>query len=64
MTTHTSPRLPSVADLADHAIAINFALDHLEPFEVSEFLRERREGQNLAPWVEGVEQSKATAPGR
>lgn len=61
MTTETSPRLPSAADLADHATAINFAIDHLEPFEVSEFFRERREGSDLAPWIEGVEKSRAMA---
>ena len=48
-TTIPSPvagRLPTTP-----AEAINFALDHLEPFEVSEFLSEWREGKDLKPWL-------------
>lgn len=40
--------------LADAREAMNFALDHLEPFEVSEFLTEWRAGKDLGPWLDAV----------
>lgn len=46
MTTNT-PTIP-----ANDAEAIAFALDHLEPFEVAEFLKDWREGRDLKPWLE------------
>ncbi|MGO4841561.1 hypothetical protein AB4144_55810 [Rhizobiaceae sp. 2RAB30] len=41
--------------------AITFALDNLEPFEVSEFLRDWREGKDLTPWLNAWEQDQQTA---
>lgn len=55
--------LPAATALSDHATAINFALDHLEPFEVAEFLRERREGKDLTAWLEGVQHDRHFAEG-
>lgn len=52
MTTDT---LPTVAALADPRAAIDFALDHLQPFEVADFMRERRDGKDLKPWLDALE---------
>ncbi|MER9614559.1 hypothetical protein [Mesorhizobium sp. M0207] len=49
------PSLPASADaLADPDIAIAFALDCLEHFEVSSFLADRRAGRDLGAWLSHV----------
>lgn len=47
--------------LMDPEIAIGFALDHLEPFEVAEFLKDRRDGRNLKPWLDAWRSDHQTA---
>lgn len=50
----TLPELPddmALTFLADPEIAIGFALDHLEPWEVAEFLHDRRLFRPLLSWV-------------
>ncbi|MER9490165.1 hypothetical protein NKI50_30180 [Mesorhizobium sp. M0563] len=58
MTSLTPARLPSLpasADaFADPDIAITFALDCLEHFEVSAFLADRRAGSDLTGWLSHV----------
>lgn len=60
MTISTKPYLFQ-QPTADEAIA--FALDHLEPFEVADFLSEWREGKDLGPWLAALyeDQKAATA---
>ncbi|MFB9982821.1 hypothetical protein ACFSQQ_26195 [Mesorhizobium kowhaii] len=59
MTTDT---LPTAATLiTDDTAAINFVLDHLEPFEASGFLSDRREGKGLEPWLAGVRHDRMMA---
>lgn len=49
------------SNIADASAAIAFALDRLEPFEVTMFLRDWREGKNLEPWLEDLTAEVQTA---
>lgn len=49
-----SPLPASAAAFADPDFSITFALDHLEHFEVSAFLADRRAGRDLAGWLSHV----------
>lgn len=49
--------------LTNPEAAIAFALDHLEAFEVAEFLSERREGKSLLPWIETWQARRKVANG-
>jgi hypothetical protein len=51
-----SPTIP-ITD----AEAIAFALDHLEPFEVRDFLSDWRNGNDLTPWLEAWHQDRQAA---
>lgn len=51
-TLETSAEDFSIA-IADPKTAIMFALDYLEPFEVSDFLSQWRECVDLSPWLAG-----------
>lgn len=53
-STMSSNHLPSSSDLKDLNIAVNFALDVLEPYEVSEFLKDHRNGIDLQVWINEV----------
>lgn len=68
MTDLTPARLPFLPASADAFvnpdIAITFALDCLEHFEVSSFLADRRAGRDLGGWlshVTSVRQEVSTA---
>jgi hypothetical protein len=43
------------------AEAIAFALDHLEPFEVADFLSDHRDGKDLKPWLDAYHQDRQGA---
>lgn len=50
----TLPEMPddmAVNFLADPEIAIEFALQHLEPWEVAAFLADRKAFRPLLPWI-------------
>lgn len=49
MTRTIAPTIPTTA-----AEAIAFALDHLEPFEVTDFLTDWREGKDLMSWLDAL----------
>ncbi len=48
--------LPTAAELSHLRTAVDFALDALEPFEVADFLRDHRNGADLQPWLDAVEE--------
>ncbi|WP_457153130.1 hypothetical protein [Mesorhizobium sp. P5_C1] len=55
LTPARLPSLPASADaFADPDIAINFALDCLEHFEVGSFLADRRAGRALTGWLSHI----------
>lgn len=52
-TIADQPAFPtSTAALTDPEFAINWALDYLEDFEVREFLKSRRAGDDLTSWLQ------------
>ncbi|MCO5065457.1 MAG: hypothetical protein M9924_13735 [Rhizobiaceae bacterium] len=53
MTYATLTTADFLRALEDDGAAIGFALDCLQPYEVREFLYERRTGKDLTPWIEG-----------
>ncbi|UDL87660.1 hypothetical protein LGH82_21090 [Mesorhizobium sp. PAMC28654] len=56
------PGLPtSAAALTDPEAAINWALDCLEDFEVREFLKSRRAGEDLTSWLQHVKDVRQDA---
>ena len=47
------PALPTSTDAFENAdFAVNWALDCLEDFEVHDFLKSRRAGKDLTPWID------------
>lgn len=51
-----TPALPTFA-----AEAIAFALDHVAPFEVRDFLSDWRDGKDLRPWLDAILQDRQAA---
>ncbi len=41
-------------------LAMSFALDHLQPLEIRDFIRDWKQGVNLAPWLRGWRQNPPT----
>ncbi|MDQ0511668.1 hypothetical protein [Ancylobacter amanitiformis] len=50
LSAFTNVSSPTTLPTTD-AQAIAFALDHLEPYEVPEFLKDWRDGKSLRPWM-------------
>lgn len=59
----TTDALPTLASLTEPEGAIAFALDYLEPFEVAEFLRDRRDGADLTPYLGALEFDRRNVAG-
>jgi len=60
------PEMPddmAVRFLADPEIAIEFALQHLEPWEVAVFLEDRKSFRPLLPWILGARAAIQAAKG-
>lgn len=55
----TSTIIPSLPTSAAEAIA--FALDHVEPFEATDFLSDWRNGKDLRPWLDAILQDRQAA---
>ncbi|QND25792.1 hypothetical protein HB773_04575 [Sinorhizobium meliloti] len=70
----TNAFLPLTAPLSDAEMltalknpeaAMGFGLEHLEPFEMYDFIRDWKEGKDLTPWLEAWRRSqKAAGEGR
>lgn len=48
--------------LRNPEIAIGFALEHLQPWELGMFFKDWKEGKDLGPWLQRADEASEDAP--